>query len=68
MNNARKKLAVSLSRLAFCAVIFAVLATTPTKADVPVECTGAWYGNQYCVACYVWTAYGWVLSGVTWSK
>jgi hypothetical protein len=35
---------------------------------VPVECTGAWYGNQYCVACYVWTAYGWVLSGVTWSK
>ncbi len=62
-----KKLAVSLSRLALSAALFAVLATIPTKAEVPIECTGAYYGNQYCVACYVYTAYGWVLSGVTWS-
>jgi hypothetical protein len=67
MKSVRKSLAISFSRLVLSAAILAVLAATPTKADVPIECTGAYYGKQYCVACYVWTAYGWVLSGVTWS-
>jgi hypothetical protein len=32
-----------------------------------IQCTSATYGGQNCQACYVYTPYGWVLSGASWS-
>ena len=32
-----------------------------------IQCTSATYGGQNCSACYVYTPYGWVLSGASWS-
>lgn len=48
-------------------VVALAVATITLPVGAQTECTTAQYGNQLCEACWVYTLYGWVFSGVTWT-
>ena len=57
----KSSLMFSLGRLAIAlAIFFAAIAPNKVKA---IECSGAVYGDWYCVQCWVYSPLGWMPVG-----